>query len=317
MLARGWWRRFSLRSLLVLVTLCAIALGVWVSYFQPYYAEREVLSALPQRARIGIEPRGPSWLRDIFDGKYAERVVAVQVSGPTDADLAKLSLLRELRQLTVAGGDEITDAGLAHVGRLSRLERLDLEAPQVSDRGVQHLSRLDHLQSLSLKSSITDDGLTHIGQLTNLRTLDLSCPISDDGMPALLSLQQLEVLRCSTNPNRQATRVELLRMSQYQLVDQPLRDVIDHIRDWHEMPLRFDRAAIQEAGVEPTQPVTAGIYKRLHENLDGMLRPLGLDWCWQGDGLVVTSQEAAAETRRGLTQLEQNLPHLSEVQVDW
>jgi len=56
----------------------------------------------------------------------------------TDAGIAHLRELRELRALSLSG-TQVTDGALAHVSALRSLEVLDLTGTQVTDEGVEGL----------------------------------------------------------------------------------------------------------------------------------------------------------------------------------
>jgi Leucine-rich repeat (LRR) protein len=79
------------------------------------------------------------------------------------------------------------------------LERLDLTDTHVTDAGLAHLASLPKLQQLRLDGTpITDDGLVHLGKLKSLRELSLSgIKISSDGAKHLQDLQSLESLDLS------------------------------------------------------------------------------------------------------------------------
>ena len=61
----------------------------------------------------------------------------------------------------------LTDAGLVHVSRLTKLKRLTLEDTQVTDAGLVHLSGLSNLQWLDLwGTKVGYTGLVHLKGLT-------------------------------------------------------------------------------------------------------------------------------------------------------
>jgi len=118
--------------------------------------------------------------------------------------LAGVAELASLRRLDL--GDfvrrRVTDAGLSHLPRLSRLESLNVgRADVVSDGGLRRLAGLTRLTELSLVEcpALAQEGATAIGSLTALRSLNLSgCPQFTDACLARLSgLADLEVLDLS------------------------------------------------------------------------------------------------------------------------
>jgi HEAT repeat protein len=115
-----------------------------------------------------------------------------QKPGATDADLAHLARLHNLRLLTLSHSS-VGDAGLPQLANLKNLARLDLESTSVSSAGLMHLTKLDALRSLSLKNcAVDDEGLRHLKKLSRLRTLGLlGTQITDDGLSHLSDLTEL------------------------------------------------------------------------------------------------------------------------------
>jgi hypothetical protein len=75
----------------------------------------------------------------------------------TDADLIHLLAFPELRVLACHGSckehhkNKITDAGLKHIGRLTKLEEIDLSwQPGITDGGLAELKRLPNLRKIDL-----------------------------------------------------------------------------------------------------------------------------------------------------------------------
>jgi hypothetical protein len=79
---------------------------------------------------------------------------------------------KELRVLYLPGSG-LTDAELAGLKGLTRLEALDLsDNPQVTDKGMATVKGFERLQYLALgKTGITDKGVTELKGLDGLRTL--------------------------------------------------------------------------------------------------------------------------------------------------
>ena len=97
--------RYSLRSLLLVVTVTAILLGVWVREA----AEQRALASLVGNSggyvryafqEQGREARGTEWMRTTLGIDYFATIVGISW-GPTtrDEDLASLEGLSELRRL--------------------------------------------------------------------------------------------------------------------------------------------------------------------------------------------------------------------------
>jgi serine/threonine protein kinase len=137
-----------------------------------------------------------------------------------DADLARLSGLLELWSLDLAGVTGVTDAGMDHLQKLSKLGQLWVDGAQVTPVGIAKLAALPSLQRLAVTADPTmaDGGqalatlprlkfltfvnvssreqLLQVARLSNLRTVSVvrfAEGVPDDGL-----LQQLQALapRC-------------------------------------------------------------------------------------------------------------------------
>jgi DnaJ-domain-containing protein 1 len=96
-----------------------------------------------------------------------------------------------------AGGADIDDAQLVHIGELTGLQLLDLSNTAITDAGLLHLGRLEHLEHLWLwGTGITDAGLALVGRLQKLRLLGLgNTGVTDAGLAGLAGLTNLRVLQ--------------------------------------------------------------------------------------------------------------------------
>ena len=93
----------------------------------------------------------------------------------TDAGLAHLARLKNLKKLNISYSGGVTDAGLAHLKVLANLETLTIGfCPKLTDAGLAHLQGLTKLEDLTLNGLlITDAGLANLKALPELRRLDL------------------------------------------------------------------------------------------------------------------------------------------------
>ena len=142
----------------------------------------------------------------------------------TAAGLRPFAVDPKLTALSI-GGDGMTDAALAEVGRIATLEAVDLSDlrhPVTAD-GLGGLARLPRLRSLVLPkrlegtdavlaalapaacvervrladaAAVTDAGLGHLGRMAGLREVDLSLAgrVTDGGLKALAGLPRLETV---------------------------------------------------------------------------------------------------------------------------
>jgi Leucine-rich repeat (LRR) protein len=113
-----------------------------------------------------------------------------------------LSLLRPLRKLeTLHLSFRLSDVGLEAISDLTSLREIEV-CEEITDAGLRSMARLSNLLSLDLQCcDITDDGLLSLSGLRNLKTLNVSfTPISDISLglvlPFLQSLESLSAVRC-------------------------------------------------------------------------------------------------------------------------
>jgi hypothetical protein len=222
--AKPWWRRLafrlSVRTLLVLVLLIGGGLG-WLGHRARVQRKAvEVIEAAG--GRVGYDwaigggylaggtkmPRW-KWLVDAFGVDYLGNVTRVyfDIGKPheiNDEVLAEIGRLPYLEDLILADWKpRVTDAGLAHLGRLSRMKSLThtLYGRQKIDLTfVEGLTRLEHLGLAFFP--VTDADLAHVSRLTRLKSLNIcvgidkpNSSITDDGLKALEPLRGLENLQ--------------------------------------------------------------------------------------------------------------------------
>lgn len=119
-----------------------------------------------------------------------------------DRTLAELARLRGLESLNLSHPSEdgvLTDAGIAHLRALADLRELDLSGADISAAGLEHLRSLKKLESLSIApergADLADDGLAQLEPLTELRKLSiLARGATPEGIQRLARLAKLEEL---------------------------------------------------------------------------------------------------------------------------
>ncbi len=170
----------------------------------------------------------------------------------TDAHLALLQPLDELREVTVHGL-EITDAGLAALASLARLERLRLNYTRVTDAGIARQGSFSQLRELDLTGCfrVTDAGLKHLKRLPKLRTLNLTFTRATDECIADLRTgsPDLEVHRWygigggdaseAKDPARQSLASHLLRRLRSKSLRQRA-DSFSERHDWTGLAVNLD-----------------------------------------------------------------------------
>lgn len=206
--------QFSLRFLLIAITIFSVWLGVRVNQAR---RQREAIAHLTVlNARVvyahqsadgrydrpwnpKAQPAAPAWLREWLGDDYFVSPTGVTVVNlaPTDADLAALAALPTLRCVTVAGGSgSSTRLDWSQLTSLRKLEMLRLYGPPIDDEGVAQLRTLTNLKTLVLGSTkITDRSLTHVTRLSRLENLELPhTAVTDTGLKALYDLPRLKRL---------------------------------------------------------------------------------------------------------------------------
>jgi hypothetical protein len=179
------WYQFSLRSLLIFITLFACACSWFVVKMGQANRQREAAAAI----------------RKLHGTVYYD----YQLYGPDGCDLGDCMDIPKSPNLyskqlgidffhsvdcILCQGQKINDSIIEPLRSLPNLKRLDLSDTSVSDSGLNNLEELLYLKYLILDGTpITDDGLRSLKSMKNLNLLDLSrTNISDDGMEHLVEL---------------------------------------------------------------------------------------------------------------------------------
>jgi hypothetical protein len=175
--SRHRWFRFSLRAMLLMVTLLCMWLGVTANRANQQRRAAERIKAAGGDVGYDYEidenhnwrhddPSAPSpkWLSDIIGVDYSATVVDVHLHDLDDDSLAALVSLPHLRSLVIFDGPNVTDARLERLQELPRLERLQpWMCDRLTDAGLQHLAGLKHLSHLIVSGAkITPAGLREL-----------------------------------------------------------------------------------------------------------------------------------------------------------
>jgi Leucine-rich repeat (LRR) protein len=152
----------------------------------------QYLSELPRLRALQL--RRPSW------GK-----AALDMDRYTDEGLRVLALCTEMQDLEIDRLG-VTDKGVTHLARLTRLRKLSLSG--ISDESLRTLAQLHSLESLSISSGrLSISGLKSLNSLTNLRTLSLNGVVQDNAGLDLSGLAHLEDLTLDLQRRRVGTTV--------------------------------------------------------------------------------------------------------------
>ena len=184
---RRRWPRFSLRTLLVVVTALGVWLGVQVNRANK---QRRAVAWVQQVGGTVTYDDGsyaPEWLREHVGVDVFDDVRGVDLNGTQVKDVTQLSELTSLKGLYLRG-PQVSD--VTPLAALTSLEVLDLNGTQVRD--VTSLAALTSLTELHLNVTQVSD-VTPLAALTSLQLLQLSGTQVKDVTPlaGLTSLQML------------------------------------------------------------------------------------------------------------------------------
>jgi serine/threonine protein kinase len=111
----------------------------------------------------------------------------------TDGSLDVFQDLPHLSDLNLNDALNVTDEGVAHLGKLWRLDHLGLRKTEVTDNGLAHLAHLPTIKRLNLQNTrVSDSGLALLSSLRQLEHLWLSgTKVTDNGLAHLKDVSTL------------------------------------------------------------------------------------------------------------------------------
>ncbi len=145
---------------------------------------------------FGVEADGAQHLAGL---DQIEQIQGVTVD---DRSAEYLGTMRNLRELGYGAASGISDAGLSHLGKLTRLTRLNLTESRVTDEGLRHLAGMKELDTLELAlTGVGGAGLSHLRGLPALRELNLAgTRVDAGGLRHVAGLPGLEALNLAEAP---------------------------------------------------------------------------------------------------------------------
>jgi hypothetical protein len=186
------WFQFSLRTLLIFSTICAVA-SAWIgSKIEQMRRQREAVAVIESHkghvyycevGNVGNQP------------DYCGTVESVDCRADGDS-VAALLELPDLSDVQLVGPD-VTDSVLAELNGLHRLRRLSLIASTETDVGWRALGQFRQLREMLLCADrqVTDSTLECIGGFCNLESIWLcNDDITDVGLMSLKNLPTLGFL---------------------------------------------------------------------------------------------------------------------------
>lgn len=305
---RRRWFQFSVRSVLIAMTLFAVWFGLRMDRAR---RQQKAVAVLRERGSVLYEshfqgpglsarfekpaPWGPKWLRAIVGNDFFDRVRTVWLTeSPSDDDLAYLRDLPDVESLIISSN-------------------------YVTGKGVEHLQGLTSLKELILgRNKLTDADLAHLEPLQELRYLNVLCSMSDRAVESLAVLKNLEELHISNvaaSSTGASAMHELGQPTVLNAIEQPLVSVLDYLMDYHGIALPVDEEVVRSSGIEwDAIPITANISgKNLEEALDAILDGTELDWILTPDGILITTREKAAAKLAAVGELKRRLPNLKKI----
>jgi hypothetical protein len=151
-------KRFSLRTLFVLMTLCCLVIGAWSVYVNPYRLQSQSLTVVNrlQGTYVLTAIDGPAWHRWLVTTFLGEEAFT---------DVASVDL----------SGREVDDDALRSLAGLTHLEGLKLDYTKVTDAGLSTLRAMPKLKEVSLRyTSVGDRGAAIIAAEPELHTAFLT-----------------------------------------------------------------------------------------------------------------------------------------------
>jgi hypothetical protein len=341
---RPRWLRFSLRMLLMLVTVCGVWLGVKVNQARRQKEAVVVLRELGtivyyEHQRTDTNPRVfsvnkdldlPRWLRDLTGDDFFQSVVLLQFQRPvTDDDLVHLEVLPHIEQLSFSNGStrrnswidagaKITDAGMAHLPRPGRLNDFCCNNMSIGDGFIKSLSNSARLEKLVLgDTDLTERGLGALRRLMKLRVLSITDPdLGDEALAAMPQMPALEFLQIDSWRVTDAGLANLIRypsLAKVYLSNTTISDAgLEHLA---ELPvlraLNLEGTRVRGPGLRHIAPLVKDwLSLKRTEIDDAALRELQC-----AEGLLSLDLEQTAVTDAGLVHLY-DLPRLTQISLE-
>lgn len=167
--------QYRLSHIFMVVTLAAMSVAMWCWWNRN---ERAIQALEGSGAQLTwIDTKGGT-NKNITPLEESKKYFSIEITEQWrggNGGLRHLSNVKQLRELYVFEDSGVTDAGVAHIGELSELERLTLWSRRVTDRGIRHLIDLKGLRRLDLAGlRIGDESLATFHEMSELEELILS-----------------------------------------------------------------------------------------------------------------------------------------------
>lgn len=268
--------QFSIRTLLIVMTLTAIGLAFWTGVYQRVRdqktANARVLD-LGGKTKFRQTRRVWPWVQKLVGDDFFQEIIAIDLDKTlvTDADLELLGKLRGMRSLSLKGfslsdpertlaynpnllPSQISSAGIRRLGNLERLKLLNMSWTKIDDGVVPTLCQMRSLQEVDLSyTAVSGAGLLRLREelpACKLRGsfLDFSSGIDPDPD----SMRWKEITRAMWSLGR-CGQMKLLILAGTPLTDSHLAELDHRLGNVEVIDLR--RTKVTRAGVEELQRV--------------------------------------------------------------
>lgn len=211
---RRRWITYSLRSLLVLVTILCIMLALETTRVRRFRSIRTSIEQMGGSVFPGYrfdssgKPKGfskrevPPWLTSVISEDYFLTIVTINLwdnapTRATDDNLECIQDATDVTELLLAKNPQLTDRCLEHIDHMRRLRVILLSHTGVKGPGLRHIRGLQNLEGLALDhTDVSDDAVVeHLRDLPKLQWLHLSdTGVTDKALAAVAELTSLESL---------------------------------------------------------------------------------------------------------------------------
>ena len=188
-------------------------------------------------------------------GLTSLKVLAVDFLWVSEAGLAKLDKLSRLEELYMAQ-TTIGDDAMGLLGQFPVLKKLRISRNQVSDTGLEMLATSARLEELDLSenSLVSDEGFRHLAGMDSMKKLNLwRVSITDFGLEHLSGMVQMQSLNLDNSPVSDAGLVHLAKMQKLSFLHLGSTQItdagLDHLAALSSLEdLRVTRTAVTEEG---------------------------------------------------------------------
>jgi hypothetical protein len=299
------WLRFSLRTLLIAMTLLTVVLGYRLNQIQRRHQAVAVIRSMGGQVVYNYDFDSPAdrsdkwvrWLQE-FMGSRSAKVQTIILNGKAFDD----QFMRE------------------YISRFPRFYYLQLFHVSVTDEGLAQVKRNEDLSLVDLWDlPITEAGVMQLKSLKRLKRLRLyDIPITEAGFVELKSFPALTELIYLRDPDNDHIGNVVWELTTCDFNQTPFEEAIMYLNDVNHVEISFDAKQLLADGID-TQNLLM-IYKAtgrpLGMVLDDILSEHGMTWSIRKDRILVTAgmiEQSDRTKRQYLHELMQTSPGLTIV----